>query len=100
MEKERTQSEANLENSEGQWEGLPHSDKKGSLKELEEEHSDRRAIDRLTDCKIQPKGQTQTQYSQRYWMHLWLNFLHRNATFPFTHVCGHAIPSDQLSESE
>lgn len=43
METERPQSEANLENSEGQWEGLPHGDKKGSFKGLEEEHSDRRA---------------------------------------------------------
>lgn len=39
----RKQSEANLENSEGQREGLPHGDKKGSFKGLEEEHSDRRA---------------------------------------------------------
>lgn len=60
MERERPQSEANLENDEGQGEGLPHYDKRGSFKGLRR-NTQTGGLGRLTDCKIQPKGHTLTQ---------------------------------------
>lgn len=59
VEIESTQSVANLENSERQREGLPYGDKKGSFKGLEKDHSGRKVRSKLTDCKVQPKGQVQ-----------------------------------------
>lgn len=58
-ETESKQRAANLENSEGRWEGLSHSDQKRSFKGLEQEHSERKVIGKLTDCKVQPEGQVQ-----------------------------------------
>lgn len=89
----RPQSEANLENSEGQREGLPHGDKKGFFRRLEEEHSDRR----LTDCMVQPKGHTLTRGGQRYWKRTHTRL---TKTRPFTQTGPHKhtkalYPSDQ-----